>query len=60
MSTTEVEPPNGFDGSPHPCSSCSPLLLSIVPLPVLAQDSGTSVGPYIVTLQPGAKTEITV
>jgi hypothetical protein len=36
------------------------LLLSILPLQVFAQDSGTAVGPYIVTLQPGEATEINV
>lgn len=38
------------------------LLLSILPLPALAQEGSTAIaiGPHIVTLQPGAKTEITV
>jgi hypothetical protein len=36
------------------------LLLSILPLPAFAQDSGTAVGPYLVTLQPGEMTEINV
>ncbi len=36
------------------------LLLSAMPLAVLAQDGGTAIGPYIVTLQPGESTEIEV
>ncbi len=36
------------------------LLLSILPLQAFAQDSGTAIGPYIVTLQPGESTEINV
>ncbi len=35
-------------------------LLSALPLAALAQDSGTAIGPYIVTLQPGESTEIEV
>lgn len=36
------------------------LLLSALPLAALAQDGGTAIGPYIVTLQPGETTEIGV
>jgi hypothetical protein len=36
------------------------LLLSALPLAALAQDGGTAIGPYIVTLQPGESTEINV
>ena len=36
------------------------LLLSALPLAALAQDGGTAIGPYIVTLQPGESTEIDV
>jgi hypothetical protein len=36
------------------------LLLSVLPLQAFAQEGGTVIGPHIVTLQPGAKTEIKV
>jgi hypothetical protein len=36
------------------------LLLSALPLTAFAQESGTAIGPHIVTLQPGASTEIAV
>lgn len=36
------------------------LLLSALPLAAFAQDGGTAIGPYIVTLQPGETTEINV
>jgi hypothetical protein len=36
------------------------LLMSILPLQAFAQEGGTVIGPHIVTLQPGAKTEIKV
>jgi hypothetical protein len=36
------------------------LLLSALPLAALAQDGGTAIGPYIVTLQPGETTELEV
>lgn len=36
------------------------LLLSALPLAALAQDDGTAIGPYIVTLQPGESMEIDV
>jgi hypothetical protein len=36
------------------------LLLAILPLQAFAQDSGTAIGPYLVTLQPGESTELNV
>lgn len=59
MSTTRVphSPALGRSGA---LALVLALLLSAMPLAALAQESGTAIGPYIVTLQPGESMEINV
>ena len=60
MTTGVAHSPSRRVATPLAIALVLVLLLSALPMAAFAQDSGTAIGPYIVTLQPGESTEINV